>query len=346
MNNFNNFNLQSIIPHKNKLSFLPENLLNLLEYHRGLEEFIPEKKEDYYIYSGRGPSNSSFHIGHLPSLQIILEFQKFLQTKIYFMISDDEKIFRDKIDMNIMKKNVDNTLSQLEKIGFNKTNTDIHINSDGIDSEKYKLLIKLMNTCTLNELENTFGKKSHIGEYFYVFYQLLPCFLYNSQCIVIAGVDQEPFFRLGRHIASKLNHPKPIIIYTKNIPGLNGDEKMSTSKPETYPIFLSDNLNEIKKKIMKITQVGAGTLDELFQNGSDLEKDIPFKLIDIFDNNRHNVELIKKAYTIGINETEYELMKNFIDSKGFIKRNKIMITTYGLRLYLINLIDFNIKKYR
>lgn len=202
--NKNNFNLKSI-EHKhfiNKLNFLPKNLINLLEYHRGLEEFNPDKKENYYLYTGRGPSNASFHIGHIPSLQIILEFQKFLQNKIYFMISDDEKIFRDNISIEEMQKNVDFTINQLYKIGFNKSNTNIQINSNNIDSDKYKIIIKIMNMCNINELENIFGKKSHIGEYFYVFYQLMPCFLYKAQCI-----DQDPFFRLAKNIAHKLKHP-------------------------------------------------------------------------------------------------------------------------------------------
>lgn len=341
----NNFNLKSIDPYKEKLNFLPENLLNLLEYQRGLEDFNPENKENYYLYTGRGPSNSSFHIGHIPSLEIILEFQKFLQTKIYFMISDDEKMFRDNIPFEEMKKNVDLTYNQLIKLGFNESNTHIHINSYGIDSNEYKVIIKLMNMCNFNDLKNTFGEKSHIGEYFYVFYQLMPCFLYTSQCIVIAGVDQEPFFRLARDIASKLKHPKPIILYTKNIPGLNGDDKMSTSKIESIPIFLSDNQETVKKKIMKITKVGAGTLDELFQYGSDLNEDIPFRLIKIFDKNTNNVNLIRKAYTIGIDDDEFIQLKQIINEKAIIKRDKIMLSTYGVRLYLIDLLNSIISYY-
>jgi tryptophanyl-tRNA synthetase len=341
-----NFNLQSITPYLSKLDFISTNLLNLLEYQRGMDEFTKENKSNYYLYTGRGPSSSSFHIGHLPSLNIILEFQNFLQNKIYFMISDDEKMFRDKIDKEIMKNNVVNTISQLNKIGFSDKNTEININSNGISKESYQIIIKLMGMCTLNELEHIFGKKIHIGEYFYVFYQLMPCFISDKQCIVIAGVDQEPFFRLARDLADKLKHPKPIIIYTKNIPGLDSSEKMSTSLPSSLPIFIDDDKEIIKNKIMKITKVGAGTLDELFQNGADIKNCIVYILIDIFENNRKNVDLLKKAYTTGIyiNSNDYDNLLKIIDIKYIKLRGKVMLTTLGLRIYLIDLLNNIIQK--
>ena len=339
----NNFGLKSITYNKEKLKFIPSYLLNFLEFERGLDDFTPEFPDKYYLYTGRGPSYSSFHIGHIMSLILILEFQKYLKNKIYFMISDDEKIFRDNIMTEKMELNVQKTIKQLNKIGFNDDNTYIHINSKGISEDNYKLIIKLTNTCTINELSKIFGTKKYIGEYFYVFYQLMPCFINpNKQCIVIAGIDQEPFFRLARDIAEKIKYPKPIILYTKNIPGLDGSIKMSTSNLLSNPIFIDDTLETIKYKIMSIKQVGAGTLNELFEFGSNLDKDIPFKIIDIFDTNRHNVDLIKKGYTSGVitDSLEHINLKLIMSEKGIQTReNKTMVTSYGIRIYLINLIN-------
>jgi tryptophanyl-tRNA synthetase len=333
-----------------RLSFLPANLLKILEYHRGLNDFDTIHPDKYYLYTGRGPSMSSFHIGHLLGLNLILEIQKFIGNKIYFMISDDEKILRDKISENEMKDNVNNTIKQLNKIGFNKTNTDINVNSNCITPREYQLIIKLMGLTTMNQLEHIFGKKDNIGEYFYVFVQLMPCFLYpDKQCIIIAGKDQDPFFRLARDLAKRLNHPSPIIIYTKNVPGLDGSDKMSTSVSSSIPIFVSDSDDDIKNKIASIKKVGTGSLDQLFEFGANLNIDIPFILVELFDQNKLNVKIIKKYYEKAqtIDNSEVEIIENLVTKKGYkIRNGTIVITTYGVRLYLANLMINMLQNYK
>jgi tryptophanyl-tRNA synthetase len=365
ISNDNHFGLKSFTNvDLEKLSFLPLNIIKLLKSHRGFDtvDNLITNSNKYYLYTGRGTSNASFHIGHLLGLRLILELQKVLlntkcnfeaeteaskQTKIYFMISDDEKIFRDNIDQTTMNENVTKTIDQLHKLGFNETNTNIHINSNGINKHSYSIMIKLMSILTVDLLNNIFGPKSNIGELFYVAYQLMPCFIdKNKQCIVIAGEDQDPFFRLARDIAHKLHCKPPIILYTKNFLGLDGSDKMSTSKPETIPIFISDTDEIIRSKINKIKKVGAGTLDELFDKGSDLSNDVPFQLIEFLESDINKINLIKEAYTTGIfesdeKENKISLLKNIkeIPEKAIItKNNKTMITTHGVRSYLTHLI--------
>lgn len=347
----NNFGLQSFTEeHMNKLKQIPINLLRQVVYHRSFDEFDEKKLDAYYLYSGRGPSNSSFHIGHLQSLMFLLEFQKILQSKIYFMISDDEKIMRDNICFEDMNKHVLSTIQQLRKIGFTDENTDIRINTNGLNSKEYKLIVELMNSFSMNTLNHVFGEKNNIGEYFYVFYQMMPCFLdKNKQCIIIAGIDQDPFFRLARDVAEKLGYKKPIVLYIKNVMGLDGSEKMSTSQPETLPIFITDTLEEIKQKIMKVKHVGAGTLDELFLNGANLEQDTLVKLIRIFESKEDNINLLEEAYTIRLlkNSEKHNNLKLLVEDKCIkIRNDDVMITTQGMRIYLINLLygiikDFN-----
>lgn len=333
-----------------KLSVLPPNLLKLLKSHRGfdtVDNLFDHNK--YYLYTGRGTSCASFHIGHLLGLRLILGLQKALTNKIYFMISDDEKMFRDNIDHTTMQENVSKTIKQLNELGFDETNTDIHINSNGIDKHSYSIMIKLMTILNVDLLNNIFGVKSNIGELFYVAYQLMPCFIdKNKQCIIVAGEDQDPFFRLARDIAHKLQCKPPIIIYTINFPGLDGSNKMSTSVPETIPIFIDDSEEIIKNKVLKIKKVGAGTLDELFDKGADLTIDVPFRLIEFLEPNLDVLYLIKKAYTDGLFESDIDKINQLkqikeIPKKSIItKNNKTMIATYGIRCYLIYLIKYEL----
>jgi tryptophanyl-tRNA synthetase len=347
----NKFGLKQFTKEKlKKLEEIPSNLLKLLKSYRGyddIDNLIDPNK--YYLYTGRGTSNNSFHIGHLLGLKLILGLQKVFTDKIYFMISDDEKIFRDNIDELTMQNNVANTIKQLNKLGFNNLNTNIHINSNGIDKHSYSIIIKIMRILNVDLLNNIFGAKSNIGELFYVAYQIMPCFIdKNKQCIVVAGEDQDPFFRLARDIAHKLKCKPPIVLYTINFPGLDGSNKMSTSVPETIPIFIEDTPKIIKQKVSKIKQVGAGTLDELFDKGANLMKDVPFKLIEFLETNSEILSLIRIAYTEGLFQKDLDKISQLLEilpSKGVITRNnKTMITTYGVRSYLANLMITEIQK--
>jgi tryptophanyl-tRNA synthetase len=353
----NNFNLQTFTEKDlKKLSFLPKNLLRILDSHRDFDKFDETRPENYYLYTGRGPSIGSFHIGHLLGLKLVLELNKIINNPIYFMISDDEKIFRDKINFDEMNQNVSNTIKQLNTIGFNDTNTVIHKNSQGFSPDEYKILIKLMNLVSINQLKNMFGEKKHVGEYLYVFIQLLPCFISDKQCVVIAGKDQEPFFRIGKYLGKKLSKQCPIIIYTKNVPSLDGTDKMSSTLnknlPMTEPIFINDNLANITKKVKSIKQVGSGSLDELFNEGCDLDKDIPFRLIELFDENEDNIDIIRKYYSKSHQIDPNNLMETMkkleglVGKKGYmIREDRMVITTFGVRTYLTNLLGEILKKY-
>ena len=331
---------------KEKISWIDTNLIDMIEYHRGFEDFNPQQLDKYYLYTGRGPSQGTLHIGHLLGLELIKGLSTQFESKIFFMIADDEKIFRDDINHEIMKSNVSNTIGQLNSIGFNNSNTTFHINSIDIGAQEYMIMIKLMSMCTLDQLTHIFGKKNNIGEYFYVFYQMVPCFLSpDSQCIVVCGVDQDPFFRLARNLAKRLGYKPPIVLFTRNVPGLDGSEKMSTSNPLSNPIFLTDSYDIIKSKIFGIKKVGAGTLDELFEKGADLNADTLIGLARLFEPNKQLLNLIERGYSTGFDNTNLDDVENInhisniIPEKGIKTReNKTMITTFGIRCYLTGLV--------
>lgn len=325
---------------------IPDNCLtnitfrNFLNKSRGFKKLDFNNLNKYYLYTGRGPSTSSFHLGHLIGLKITLSLYKqyFNNKKIFFMLSDDEKIFRDNIKQLEMNKNVKNTVSILNQIGFNNTNTNIKINSTGLNETEYNILIKLMNSITFNQLQNIYGEKNNIGDYFYYFVQMIPCFIYPSKtCVVIAGKDQDTYFRIARDLSRKCKFNPPIILYHDTVMGLDGTNKMSSSLPSTIPIYINDTVKQITKKINSIKFVGAGTLEELLKNGANLYKDVPYKMIKLFDTTE-NINIIKNGYTKG--DTFENLTKLFNENELIsCNKNKLFkILTKGVRRYLKDLI--------
>lgn len=326
-----------------RLSFLPKSSIALLHYHRGFDTVTFDKPT--YVYTGRGPSTASFHIGHLPGLQLCLNLQKHLGERIEFMIADDEKMFRDGIDRSVMEDNIRETIQQLRSIGFNTNNTRFRINSEGFTAEEYGLLIQMLRIVSVNTLTQIFGAKPSIGEYLYPLIQILPCFSKGRQCIVVAGIDQDPFFRLARDVARRLGFTPPAVLYTYSVPGLDGSEKMSTSVSTSIPIFLTDSEDDIRAKVTRISVVGAGSLDELFERGADLMKDIPYRLINLFDPDHMNRTLLARAYTVGLTEDrDIVTLNSVVPPKGVHQRGgRTMLTTYGIRCYLTGLLTREIK---
>lgn len=114
----------------------------------------------------------------------------------------------------------------------------------------------MLNMVSVNTLNHIFGEKSNLGEYFYPLLQILPALSKDRQCVVVAGTDQDPFFRLAREVARRLKFIPPVVLYTRSVLGLDGSEKMSTGVPESIPIYLDDTPTEIKRKVDKISKVG------------------------------------------------------------------------------------------
>ena len=67
-------------------------------------------------------------------------------------------------------------------------------------------------------------------------------------CCVPHAIDQDPYFRLARDVAPKMNLIKPTNIMCSFIPPITGsDGKMSSSKADAT-IFLTDDKETLKKK--------------------------------------------------------------------------------------------------
>lgn len=98
-------------------------------------------------------------------------------------------------------------------------------------------------------------------------YEKVPC-----------AIDQDPYFRMTRHVAAKLNKPKPALLHCKFIPALQGDcTKMSASDTATA-VYLTDSNKDIKNKINRLAFSGGGpTLEEHRAHGGDTSTDVSYR---------------------------------------------------------------------
>jgi len=217
--------------------------------HRDLDWILNKYKngEKFYLYTGRGPTES-MHIGHLVPMMFTKWLQEKFKTKVYLQFTDDEKfLFKKHLDLEEIESFTRENIIDILALGFEEKNTIVIQDTKHINY-LYEEAIKVSRNVTFSMVKATFGLKdsSNIGQIFYTSLQAVPAFLEskiqgkNVPCLIPLGVDQDPHFRITRDVAPKLGYYKPAIIHSKFMPSLRGDDKMSSSKPEAC-IFLTDD---------------------------------------------------------------------------------------------------------
>jgi tryptophanyl-tRNA synthetase len=142
---------------------------------------------------------------------------------------------------------------------------------------------------------------SSIGFLSYPLLQTADVAIYDAKFVPV-GEDQVAHLELAREIVRRFNNffgealvePQPLLTVFKRLPGLDGDKKMSKSLGNT--IHLSDDADEVKKKVMR-----------MYTDPKRVRADIPgtvegnpvFTYHDAFNSNKAEVEDLKERYRAG-----------------------------------------------
>ena len=227
--------------------------------HRDLNWLLDEyeKGNEFYLYTGRGPSGHT-HLGHL----IPWIFTKWLQdkfdAKLYFQITDDEKfLFKKELELEDTKRFSYENILDIIALGFDPKKTFVFLDTEYCKT-LYPQAVRVAKHITFSTAKAVFGFKneSNIGQIFFTSMQAVPAFLEsvkrkkNVPCLIPLGVDQDPHFRVARDVMPKLGYYKPAIIHSKLLPSLLGPgTKMSASDPRST-IYTTDSEEVARKKIM------------------------------------------------------------------------------------------------
>jgi tryptophanyl-tRNA synthetase len=99
--------------------------------------------------------------------------------------------------------------------------------------------------------------------------------------VIPVGVDQDPHIRLARDFVNRtrtLKFVAPSAIYHKYTPSLDGELKMSKSRPEGC-ILLPEELAVAKRRIMRAKTGGRETMEQHRKLGAIIEEDMVFELL-------------------------------------------------------------------
>lgn len=267
--------------------------------HRDLDKI----GDDFYIYTGRGPSSSSLHLGHLVPFMFAKELQDIYNVHVIIQITDDEKFYRDDKTLTEIRDFGKENMRNIISCGFNLEKTTIFFNSSYQNSDLDLNVIKISKLVKLKDIISSFGftDDMNIGSIFFPVQQMAPSFSSSFQkilgikkpCLIIAGIDQDPYFRLVRDIAEKIGELKPSVIYANFLPGIfTKQSKMSSSNPLSA-IFLEDSNSEIEKKIKKSFSGGQDTLENHVKFGGNTDVDICIEYLRFFVINKLFMKVLK-----------------------------------------------------
>ena len=279
--------------------------------HREFDVWLKdaESRKKVSILTGRGPSEK-MHLGHLVPFLAAKSLQDLYKCNIYIPISEDEKFFvNPALSYKDAKKFADDNILDLLALDFKPRKT--FIMKDFSYPPLYNWAAQIAKLITYSEVKAIFGLKpeNNIGWSFYPAVQaahiLLPQFLEGPhKTLVPVGIDQDPFIRLTRDIAShsSIKFQKPAAIHAKFIPGLKGSTKMSaTDEEETNLIYLSDNEKTVEHKIKKYAfSGGKDTLEEHRKLGGNPEVDISYQYLRmLFEPDDKKLQKIHDDYKSG-----------------------------------------------
>jgi tryptophanyl-tRNA synthetase len=271
-----------------------------------------EKGEEVYLYTGRGPSSESLHLGHMVPFMFTKYLQKAFDAIVVVQMTDDEKYyFKDSLPLEEANRLTRENAKDIIACGFNPKKTWIFSNLETVGGSLYKNIVKIMKHTSGNMVSGIYGLdlNNTIGQLSWPCFQAAPAFstsfanIFKDQhvvCLVPMAIDQYPYFKMARDIAPKMGFIKPATIQSRFLPSLEQAHDKASSTGTKEVIFMSDSLEVVGKKIREKAFSGGGkTKQEHIEKGADLTIDVPYHYLLYFLDSDEELKNIAVEYGAG-----------------------------------------------
>lgn len=261
------------------------------------------------VLTGDRPTGP-LHLGHyLGSLQNRIELQN--NYKQFVMIADVQALTDNFENPKKVHDNVYQVMLDYLAVGLDPHKTTFFIQS--MIPQIAELTILYLNFVTINRLKRNptvkaeiqqkgYGENVTAGFLMYPIHQVADITVVKADLVPV-GDDQLPMIEQAHEIVRAFNRtynatvlvePQALISPVSRLVGIDGKAKMSKSLGNA--IFLSDSPEEISKKVM------AMYTDPNHVRASDpgqVEGNVVFMYLDIFDKNKQEVSDLKAHYQKG-----------------------------------------------
>lgn len=289
---------------------------NIFFSHRDVPDILNayEQKKPFFLYTGRGPSSQSMHLGHLIPFLFTKYLQDVFDVPLVIQMTDDEKFLWRELELEEAHRLAIENAKDIIACGFDINKTFIFSNLDYMSScpQFYRNILRIQKCVTCNQAKGIFGFQDSdcIGKMGFPAVQAAPSFSTtfpdifgdnkDIRCLIPCAIDQDPYFRMTRDVAPRLGFHKPALLHSTFFPALQGPQsKMSASDP-TSSIYLTDTLDQIKQKINKYAfSGGRDTKEEHRKYGGNTEVDVSYQYLTFFLEDDAKLADIKQRYESG-----------------------------------------------
>ncbi|MFC1741044.1 tryptophan--tRNA ligase [Nanoarchaeota archaeon] len=240
-----------------------------------------KEKKPFYVLSGIMPTNDKIHFGNKQVVENIRYFQD-QGAQAYILVADLEAAAARGVSLEEGKKRaLEFHIPAYLALGLDPKKTIFYFQSENKDV--VHMAYEFAKKITLNEFRAIYGSAdpgrimsavTQVGDILY------PQLTERRPGIIPVGIDQDPHIRLTRDIVDRTKAKKffrPSGLYHKYTPSLDGDMKMSKSKPESC-IVLPEEIGPVKKKLKRALTGGRETLDIQKKLGGEPEKCMIFEM--------------------------------------------------------------------
>ncbi|KHN95151.1 tryptophanyl-tRNA synthetase [Metarhizium album ARSEF 1941] len=287
--------------------------------HRDLHMILDryEKNEPFFLYTGRGPSSDSMHIGHTQVFDFVKWLQDTLDVPLIVMLTDDEKyLFSEKRTVEEVMGYSRTNAMDIIAAGFDPKKTFIFSDFAYVGGAFYKNIVRFAKRVTYNTAKAIFGfdGSSNIGKIHFASIQGATSFASSFPhifgpdekktssipCLIPCAIDQDPYFRLTRDCAQGLKFAKPALIHMRFLDALQGPGSKMSASDDNSAIFLSDTAKQIKTKINKYAfSGGRETVEEHREKGGNAHVDVAYQYLTFFLEDDDELKRIKDEYSSG-----------------------------------------------
>lgn len=280
------------------------------------------------ILTGDRPTGK-LHIGHFVGslsnrVKLQDEYEQFVMIASVQGLTDNFKT------PEIVRENIEELLMDYYAVGIDFNKTTVFIQSEV--PQIHEIFVYLSNFVSVQQISHNptiktelaqkgMEESTPLGFFIYPIHQAADILCVNADLVPV-GKDQAPMIEDCREIARKFNktykkevfsQPQALFGIEENLPGIDGNSKMSKSLGNC--IYLSDSEEELRKKVFmiktdpnRIKATDKGTV----------EGNTVFIYHDIFNPNSDEVEDLKSRYREGtVGDVE-------VKEKLFIAMNNIL----------------------
>lgn len=310
-----------------------------------------EHGEPFFLYTGRGPSSDSMHLGHMVPFIFTQWLQLVFDVPLVVELTDDEKfLFKPNLTIDNVKLFAKANAKDIIAVGFKPENTFIFSDLQYMNGPFYENVVRVSRQITTSTAKAVFGFQDSdcIGKVHFASVQIATAFPSSfpdvlglppkTPCLIPCAIDQDPYFRVCRDVAEKLKFSKPSLIHSKFFPALQGaSSKMSALDPNTS-ISMGDTPKQIKTKINRHAFSGGQALAEDHRRlGGDPDVDVAYQYISFFcDDDEKLVQLAKdyRAGTLLLGEMKQECIKIMLEFVAEYQERRAAVTDETMREFM------------